>query len=76
MNTLVRGAAMPSQEYPTALAKDVDPDGVFERAYAEVAGTVVVDEPVRGAGLSQPEAEVSKPSETEGFNYPTSAGGL
>ncbi|KQZ31603.1 hypothetical protein ASD50_15170 [Mesorhizobium sp. Root552] len=64
------------ETYPTALAKDIDPDGTFERAYAEVAGTVVVDEPVRGADLSQPETEVSKPSETEGFNYPTSAAGL
>ena len=38
-------------DYPSALARDVDPDGTFERAYAEVAGTIVVDEPVRGASL-------------------------
>ena len=27
-----------ADEYPTALASEVDPHGLFERAYAEVAG--------------------------------------
>lgn len=61
MASPIHGATLPesadqeqrpvTHSYPTALAKDVDPDGVFERAYAEVAGTIVVDEPVRGASL-------------------------
>lgn len=39
------------ETYPTALARDVDPDGVFERAYAEAAGTIVPEEPVHGADI-------------------------
>lgn len=46
-----RSGAPVAAGYPTALARDVDPDGVFERAYAEAAGTIVPEEPVRGADL-------------------------